>query len=517
LLRNEIGDRRVFKLYGPRLMSRPEKRRATRTISKTRAAKNDALVFEETGSPVVFQGKDLDERRVNGFDLYKAVVSGKTLREPSGDAAARYFSERDKNYSYRVERVIRNRRGARQVEYLCSCPDTKKAGRRDCQHRFAEMLFRGDAVVNGSVRKALKMTAGRRPARKRYSDDGRPIRSSQRDARVKMPDEIPRLVLSLKNAYDARHKDDPFADRNGKLTADSLRAAVLLLKICEGRSADSMISCYKRLIEDGRLPMRVSPHQNSISAWINDATLTPILHEFLAISAEVFRAREVGAIIDSSKVSQLRTAHARLVDYGTDLRPGANWMKAHTLVGVETMAILAVEFTNSNVHDINLLKPLVAKIPKGFSIRFLLGDKAYLSEEILGFLWELGMRAVIPVKSRWDAETKNIYYEAAQNLAEWYDKRPRDFDEFYRLRAKIEGLFSLLKRLAQGFCWSRGRPRLDGEPIVAWQNEVLLKQIFINLRTTVTIGEETGFHDIEHQNHGRFFPPPLKPLLHRPI
>jgi hypothetical protein len=47
------------------------------------------------------------------------------------------------------------------------------------------------------------------------------------------------------------------------------------------------------------------------------------------------------------------------------------------------------------------------------------------------------MRAVIPVKSRWDAETKNIYYEAAQNLAEWYDKRPRDFDEFYRLRAKI--------------------------------------------------------------------------------
>jgi hypothetical protein len=90
-----------------------------------------------------------------------------------------------------------------------------------------------------------------------------------------------------------------------------------------------------------------------------------------------------------------------------------------------------------------------------------------------------------------------------------------DFDEHYRLRANIEGLFSLLKRVATGYCWSRGRPRTDN-PMIAWQNEVLCKFIYVNLRATVTIGEETGFRNFEHRNENRCFPPPSKPLLLRP-
>jgi Transposase DDE domain len=246
---------------------------------------------------------------------------------------------------------------------------------------------------------------------------------------------------------------------------------------------------------------------------MNDPVLTPVLEEMLAISAEPFRLREIGAIIDSSKVSQLRTAHARLVDYGTDKRPDAEWMKAHALIGVETMVVLAVEFSAKNVHDSRHLKSLVEKVPKAFALRFLLGDRAYLSEDILGWLWQRGLRAVIPVKSKWDPETKKQYYEAAKFLAEWYDGRPREFDEVYRLRPKIEGLFSLMKRLADGFCWSRGRPRTGTEQPTAWKNEVLCKFIYLNLRATVTLGEETGYRDIEYRNHDRFFPAPVKPLL----
>ena len=301
--------------------------------------------------------------------------------------------------------------------------------------------------------------------------------------------------------------------RRGKLTADSLRVATLLLKVSEGKSADAMVSRYQQLIEDGHLRMRRAPHQNTLSEWINDPALTPVLEEMLAISTEPFRLREIGAIIDSSKVSQLRTAHARLVDYGTDKRPGAEWMKAHALIGVETMVVLAVEFSSKDVHDNQFLRSLVAKVPQAFALRFLLGDRAYLSEGILGWLWERGLRAVIPVKSKWDPETKREYYEAARFLAEWYDERPREFDEVYRLRPKIEGLFSLMKRLADGFCWSRGRPRNGREQPTAWKNEVLCKFIYLNLRATVTLGEETGYRDIEHRNHDRFFPAPVQPLL----
>jgi hypothetical protein len=47
------------------------------------------------------------------------------------------------------------------------------------------------------------------------------------------------------------------------------------------------------------LPMRRGPHQNALSEWMNDPRLTPVLHEMLSISAEIFRAREAGATPDN--------------------------------------------------------------------------------------------------------------------------------------------------------------------------------------------------------------------------
>jgi len=147
-----------------------------------------------------------------------------------------------------------------------------------------------------------------------------------------------------------------------------------------------------------------------------------------------------------------------------------------------------------------------------FSLRYLLADKAYLSEDVLGMLWKNCVKAVIPVKSRWDAETKKAY-EPCRELADWYDNKPRLFDEFYRLRSKIEGLFSLVKRLADGYCWSRGRPRV-GILSTAWENETLCKLIYMNLRITVQLQEETGV-EIDYQLRSRFFPPPDEPLIQR--
>ena len=465
--------------------------------------------------PQQLRAVDLADSQVEGLALFKSIQKRKTRIVPLEDGTQTiYWSAREADKAYTVSWKITNVRGTVKTVYMCSCPDAKKYMRRDCEHQFAEKLRRGEVVITVHVpaSRERKDKAGRRPPRKLLAEDGRSIKAAQRDARVKMPSEIPRLVLSLKGAYDARHPG-VLAIRRGKLTADSLRAVTLLLKVSEGKSADAMVSRYQQLIEDGQLRMRRAPYQNTLGEWMNDAALTPVLEEMLAISAEPFRLREVGAIIDSSKVSQLRTAHARLVDYGTDKRPDAEWMKAHALIGVETMAVLAVEFSSKDVHDSRHLKSLVAKVPPAFALRFLLGDRAYLSEGSLGWLWERGLRAVIPVKSKWDPETKRQYYEASRYLAEWYDNRPREFDEIYRLRPKIEGLFSLMKRLADGFCWSRGRPRTGDQQPTAWKNEVLCKFIYLNLRATVTLGEETGYRDIEHRNHERFFPAPVKPLL----
>lgn len=162
------------------------------------------------------------------------------------------------------------------------------------------------------------------------------------------------------------------------------------------------------------------------------------------------------------------------------------------------------------------LKSLVGTGLRTFPLEFLLGDKAYLTEDMPDWLWSLGLQAVIPIKKKWFREEKQAYGEALMHLIEWFDRNQnRNFHEVYRLRPKVEGLFSLLKRMADGFCWSRGRKRKVSnadEPCTAWVNEMLCKFIYMNLRTTVTLEEETGVR-IDYLVPSRRFPAPDEPLI----
>jgi hypothetical protein len=200
-------------------------------------------------------------------------------------------------------------------------------------------------------------------------------------------------------------------------------------------------------------------------------------------------------------------------------------MKCHALVGVETLVVMAVEFSGSrgsNTHDVNFLKPLVDAALGTFPLELLLGDKAYLTEDIPHWLASRStpIRAGIPIKKRWFRDEKRVYNQALIDLIEWYDREEnRNFHEVYRLRSKVECLFSVLKRTAAGYCWTRGRKRTiknADEPCVAWINETLAKLIYVNLRMTVGLEDETGVH-IDYLVPSRTFPPPVEPLVPRRV
>jgi hypothetical protein len=327
-----------------------------------------------------------------------------------------------------------------------------------------------------------------------------------------MFDEGHRLIDSLVRATLANPDTQvPRRRRGGQRAPAVHRAAALLHKIAEGRSADEMVTRYGRLIGSGLLRLQRPPHQNTQSAWTNDAELTAVYQQWLPMTATPYRRCERGAIVDSTKQSQVETAHSRFIEYGSDVRDGAQWIKVHTLVGVETLVCMAARFSGSRgsgTHDVNFVLPLVEEALKIFHLEYLLGDKAYLAEKVLGWLWQRSIKAVIPVKMRWDPATKKQFYEPALQLVEWYDQRQRDFHETYRLRPKIEAFFSALKRCTGGFVWSRGRPRNvpNAEaPCTAWVNETLCKLLYMNIRTTVTYQELTGC-TIDYTVPSRCFP-----------
>lgn len=499
--------------------------------SKAAQSNNSGQPDHIAESPKTMLAADLDDRKIRGVFLSKAIEAGINECVHLSENKTLYFSSKDNTRVNTVERNLRNLRGKMTVVYTCTCPDFKKNGRTDCSQIFADRLRRGEVVVEGeiSAARARSAKATRRPARKLKTEDGRSYKAVERHARVAMGDGgISRLTSSLLGAYDDIHPKLFAGKENrsagGQTYADSLRAICLLSKVSHGKSADEMIGVYRGLIDERRFRLKRPPHQNTLTDWFNDPLLTPVLHEFLRITSLPFRKREIGAIIDSTKLSQMRSAHSRWVEYAEDVRPGVDWMKAHALVGVETMIVMAVTFSGNRnssdrtslSHDINFAKPLVRAARKVFPLEFLLGDKAYLSEEIVGWLFKKGIKAVIPVKRGWQKETKKLHYEACVELVEWYDERQSDFHEHYRLRPKIESFFSVLKRMAQGYCWSRGRSssqvKNSDTPCVAWINEALCKFIYINLRTTILYEKRTGY-TADYQIAERFFPPATEPLL----
>jgi hypothetical protein len=78
-------------------------------------------------------------------------------------------------------------------------------------------------------------------------------------------------------------------------------------------------------------------------------------------------------------------------------------------------------------------------------------------------------------------------------LVELFENKRRVFDDMFRWRVKVAAFFSVLKRVVDGYCMSRGRPGRDPvtneilsdleQPLqTAWVNETLHKIIYMNLR-----------------------------------
>lgn len=514
-------------------MSRQQKRHTERVVAKEAASKKPKPAEKKSfgadiivGQPIQMQAAELSDRQARGYDIYKEWLRDGKRAIPFDETQTLWLGSGTN--AYRVECDERNIRGTMRVEYRCQCQDFAKHGAVECKHIFADRLRRKEVIVIGNVGNAREkvIKAQRRPARKRKTHDGRAIKTAQRDARVDMPERLPDLIVSLHAGFK-RHSSGivipirPQLYRGGSHGTDrATKALALLYKICEGKSADAMQSVYKRLIRDGHLRLEDPPHQNTLTDWMNDERITPVLQEFLRLTSLPFRVREIGAIVDSSKVSQLRTAHARGVDYLGDERPDADWMKCHALVGVETMAVMAVRFSGSRgttTHDINFVQELVEEALHAFDLQYLLADKAYLSGPMLQWLWEKHLRAAIPLKKGWFREEGREYHEAVAALVKWYDSdNNRAFHEVYRLRPKIEALFSILKRTAGESCWSRGRhpnaAKNADAPCQAWINETLCKFIYLNLRHTVLLELETGYK-IDYVNPSRHFPVPDQPLL----
>jgi len=201
-------------------------------------------------------------------------------------------------------------------------------------------------------------------------------------------------------------------------------------------------------------------HYNSISRYLENAGLTPLLKALIEASSLPLQAVESDFAIDSSGFSTCRFDKWVDAKYGGDkkLMTKRNWIKVHLVCGVKTNIVTAVEITDRFAADINYFKPLVDTTAANFTMQEVSADKAYLSADNLQLVVDHTAMPYIPFKSnsgpnfrvgpkrlideqrRW--QRKSTIWRQMYHYFSFNQER---FLQHYHKRSNVETTFSMIK------------------------------------------------------------------------
>jgi transposase len=227
------------------------------------------------------------------------------------------------------------------------------------------------------------------------------------------------------------------------------------------------------------------PHFNSISNYLENPDLPPILRTLISQSALPLKAVEVDFAVDSSGFT---TCHFhRWFDhkYGA-MKQEHDWVKVHIMCGVKTHIITAVEIHGRNAHDSKFFPTLLEKTAENFQIAEVSADKGYSSRRNLKAAAEIGVTPFISFK----ANTRSGHWGGVwDKMFHYFQFRREDFLAHYHKRSNVESTFSMMKR--------KFRDGLRSKTETAMVNETLCKVLCHNLvvliHETHELGIDTSF------------------------
>jgi transposase len=219
--------------------------------------------------------------------------------------------------------------------------------------------------------------------------------------------------------------------------------------------------------------MAEAPHYNSVSNYLGDPELTPLLSALVQESAAPMAAIETRYAVDSTGFGTATYRRWYDAKYGREMKQ-AGWVKAHAMVGCTTNVITAVRVTDSSANDGPELPGLVAATAaNGFDVREVTADKAYLTHRNLEAIEAVGAVPYIPFKSN----SKGDGPAAWRRMFGLFMYRQAEFLAHYHARSLSESAFSAIKR--------KFGASVRSKTFTAQVNEVLCKVLCYNLAALV--------------------------------
>jgi transposase len=230
------------------------------------------------------------------------------------------------------------------------------------------------------------------------------------------------------------------------------------------------------------------PHFNSISNYLENPELTPVLRTLITQSSLPLKSVETDFAADSSGFTTCRFTRWFDHKYGT-VKQKHDWVKCHLMCGVKTNIVTAVEIGDQFASDVKMLPALVDATAQNFQIAEVAADKAYGSRKNTDAIANVGATPFISFKSVHVGNGGGTWAK----MYHYFQFRREEFLQHYHKRSNVESTFSMMKRkFGDGL-----RSKTD----VAMVNETLCKVLCHNLVVLIHEMYELGIDPVFWADH----------------
>jgi hypothetical protein len=185
-----------------------------------------------------------------------------------------------------------------------------------------------------------------------------------------------------------------------------------------------------------------APHFNSVSNYLANKELTPLLKHLITTSSLPLKAVESDFAVDSSGFGTCRFIKWFDKKYGREI-DAREWVKVHLMVGVRTHIVTTVEIAGWETNDSPYLAPLVEQTAQHFALGNVTADKGYLSRKNVQVIENNGGTPFIPFKSNTaiPADDDSTW----SRMWHYFSYNREAFLHYYHQRSNVETTFSMIK------------------------------------------------------------------------
>jgi transposase len=353
----------------------------------------------------------------------------------------------------------------------CTCPDHETRG-MDCKHIYAaRFVMRRERNADGSttVTKSVTVTAVERTT---YPQNW----PAYNEAQTQEQDRFQTLLADLCSGLVTVQ---PKSGRPRLPMSDAVFS--IAFKVYSTVSQRRFMSDLRESHNRGFISK--IPHFNSISNYLENPELTPILQSLITQSSLPLKSVETDFAVDSSGFTTCRFTRWFDHKYG-QVRQQHDWIKCHLICGVKTNIVTAVEILGRNTHDSIVLPALVEGTAKNFQIAEVSADKGYASKSNSEMVASIGAVPYISFKTNHRGNGGGAW----EKMYHYFQFRRTEFLQHYHKRSNVESTFSMMKRkFGDGL-----RSKTD----VAMVNETLCKILCHNLVVLIHEMYELGIDPI---------------------